>query len=158
LPNRKERRTAEAQRRHREKRDRRLLNEAKEYNYAFADGIDTLYKFKAFSTPFDERVVYEILVDHTLYFARADQLNDDTEMKIRPFMDPERFDIRRKAAEQLAFGYGTHQCVGLPLARLEMRAIFTALAARVSRFEIIGTRRLLNNTLRGLESLAVRVR
>jgi cytochrome P450 len=76
----------------------------------------------------------------------------------RKWEDPERFDIRRKAAEQLAFGYGTHQCVGLPLARLEMRAIFTALAARVSRFEIIGTRRLLNNTLRGLESLAVRVR
>jgi hypothetical protein len=40
----------------------------------------------------------------------------------------------------------------LPLARLEMRAILTALAARVSRFEIVETRRLLNNTLRGLES------
>jgi hypothetical protein len=46
-----------------------------------------LYKFKAFSTPFEEEVVREILVDHTIYFARGDQLNDDTEMKIRHEID-----------------------------------------------------------------------
>jgi predicted ATP-binding protein involved in virulence len=92
MTNRKERRIAEAKRRHDEKKNRRLLNEAKQYSYAFADGIQTLYKFKAFSTSFDEQVVREILIDHTIYFARADQLNDDTEMKIRHAIDGDPHD------------------------------------------------------------------
>jgi len=73
----------------------------------------------------------------------------------RKWQDPERFDIRRKAAEQLAFGHGEHLCVGLPLARLEMRALLTALARRVKRFEIQQIKRGINNTLRGLEQLRV---
>jgi cytochrome P450 len=75
----------------------------------------------------------------------------------RKWEEPERFDVRRKAAEQLAFGHGEHMCVGLPLARLEIRALLTALARRVRRFEILDSRRLLNNTLRGLEQLTVSV-
>jgi cytochrome P450 len=75
----------------------------------------------------------------------------------RKWQDPERFDVRRKAAEQLAFGHGEHLCVGLPLARLEMRALLTSLSRRVKRFEIRQLRRGLNNTLRGLEELQVSV-
>ena len=52
-------------------------------NYAFKEGIHTLYKFKPFSTAFDEEVVRQILVDNEIYFARADQLNDKTELQIR---------------------------------------------------------------------------
>jgi cytochrome P450 len=73
------------------------------------------------------------------------------------WQDPERFDIRRKAAEQLAFGHGEHLCVGLPLARLEIRALLAALARRVQRFEIQHLRRGINNTLRGLAELQVSV-
>ncbi len=73
----------------------------------------------------------------------------------RKWSEPERFDIRRKAAEQLAFGHGEHLCVGLPLARLEMRAILEALARRVKRFEILRVERGLNNTLRGIKHLEV---
>lgn len=76
----------------------------------------------------------------------------------RKWQNPENFDIRRKAAEQLAFGHGEHLCVGLPLARLEMKSIFAALARRVKRFEIRSVERALNNTLRGLKSLEVSVR
>jgi hypothetical protein len=106
IPNRKERRSAAARKRQQEKKDRRLLREAKQYHYAFADGISTLYKFKAFSTPFDEEVIREILVDHTIYFARADQLNDDQEMKIRHEIDGDPHDpkVRKrviKRTEQL---------------------------------------------------------
>lgn len=35
------------------------------------------------------------------------------------FPDPHRFDISRKAAPHVAFGGGTHLCIGSPLARLE---------------------------------------
>jgi cytochrome P450 len=75
----------------------------------------------------------------------------------RKWQDPERFDIQRKAAEQLAFGHGEHLCVGLPLARLELRALLTSLAKRVRRFEILEVKRCINNTLRGLDRLRVAV-
>jgi cytochrome P450 len=73
----------------------------------------------------------------------------------RKWIEPQRFDIRRKAAEQLAFGHGEHLCVGLPLARLEMRAILESLAGRVKRFDILEMERGLNNTLRGIKHLEV---
>jgi cytochrome P450 len=75
----------------------------------------------------------------------------------RKWQNPENFDVRRKAAEQLAFGHGEHLCVGLPLARLEMKSLFAALARRVKRFEIHSMERALNNTLRGLKTLEVSV-
>jgi len=75
----------------------------------------------------------------------------------RKWQDPERFDIGRKAAEQLAFGHGEHLCVGLPLARLEMRLLLGAPARRVKRIELLDMRRGLNNTLRGIEHLQVAV-
>ena len=73
----------------------------------------------------------------------------------RKWDEPDRFDIRRKAAEQLAFGHGVHMCVGMPLARLEIRSLLTSLAKRVKRFELRDVRRGLNNTLRGLEKVDV---
>jgi cytochrome P450 len=75
----------------------------------------------------------------------------------RKWEDPERFDIQRKAAEQLAFGHGEHLCVGLPLARLEIKVVLSALARRVKRFELLGMRRGINNTLRGIEHLQVAI-
>ncbi len=97
MPNRKDRRIAAARQRHQENKNRRMLEEMRPYNYAFVDGITTLYKFKAFSTSFDEDVVRQILVDHTIYFARADQLNDDTEMMIRHEIDGDPNDPKIRA-------------------------------------------------------------
>ena len=75
----------------------------------------------------------------------------------RKWEDPDAFDIRRKAAEQLAFGHGIHTCVGMPLARLEIRCLLEALTKRVKRFELGEVRRACNNTLRGLETVEVTV-
>jgi cytochrome P450 len=74
------------------------------------------------------------------------------------FPDPNRFDIRRdNAGRHMAFGAGPHMCLGMSLARLEMRALFTALACRVQRFHIEEQERLLNNILHGFSKLIVTV-
>ena len=77
----------------------------------------------------------------------------------RKWPDPERFDIRRRPIGHVALGTGIHACVGQLIARLEAEVLFAALARRIRAFEIDGEpRRRLNNTVRGLASLPVRVR
>jgi cytochrome P450 len=44
--------------------------------------------------------------------------------------DPDRLDIERPTAGHLAFGYGTHQCLGQNLVRMELRAALPALFRR----------------------------
>ncbi|MBC6451224.1 cytochrome P450 [Actinokineospora xionganensis] len=46
------------------------------------------------------------------------------------FPDPERFDITRRTAAHVSFGHGGHYCVGAPLARMELRAVFSQLVTR----------------------------
>jgi len=71
---------------------------------------------------------------------------------------PDTFDVSRRAAGHMTFGTGIHGCVGQAMARLETEAILTALASRVASFELIGEpRRRLNNTLRGFDTLPLRV-
>jgi 4-methoxybenzoate monooxygenase (O-demethylating) len=72
--------------------------------------------------------------------------------------DADRLDISRRAAGHVAFGFGIHQCVGQPLARLEAELILTALAQRIERIEPIAPAvPRLNNTLKGWSSAPVRV-
>ncbi|MDH6440333.1 cytochrome P450 [Streptomyces sp. SAI-144] len=43
-------------------------------------------------------------------------------MSVRP--DPERLDVRRDARRHMAFGFGIHQSLGQPLARLELQVVY----------------------------------
>ena len=47
------------------------------------------------------------------------------------FTAPDTFDIRRDPNPHLAFGFGTHFCLGNQLARLELRVMFEQLLARL---------------------------
>jgi cytochrome P450 family 142 subfamily A polypeptide 1 len=53
------------------------------------------------------------------------------------FDDPFRFDIRRDPNPHLAFGQGTHFCVGANLARLELRLLFRALTERWTNLRVV---------------------
>jgi cytochrome P450 len=47
------------------------------------------------------------------------------------FADPDALDIHRDARHHLAFGYGIHQCLGQPLARVELQVVYATLYRRV---------------------------
>jgi cytochrome P450 len=46
------------------------------------------------------------------------------------FDDPDRFEITRPAAAHLTFGHGSRYCLGAPLARIELQAVFSQLIPR----------------------------
>jgi cytochrome P450 len=46
------------------------------------------------------------------------------------FPSPGHFDITRDGPGHLAFGHGAHYCIGAPLARIELQAVFSQLPAR----------------------------
>jgi cytochrome P450/ferredoxin-NADP reductase len=76
----------------------------------------------------------------------------------RRWSEPENFDIRRDASGHVGFGYGIHQCVGQMVARMEAETLLSALLKRVESLELDGAPVFrLNNTLRSLKSLPVRV-
>jgi len=54
------------------------------------------------------------------------------------FADPFRFDIRRTPNPHLAFGHGSHFCLGAALARMEIRLVLDALLDRVDRVDLAG--------------------
>ena len=72
----------------------------------------------------------------------------------RQFGDPDSFVIDRPEKQNLGFGHGPHGCAGQGLARMELTAVFSALARTVERFEIAGDPELaLNNVTRSLRRL-----
>jgi cytochrome P450 len=47
------------------------------------------------------------------------------------FPDADRLDVQRDARGHLAFGFGVHQCLGQPLARLELQIVYATLYRRL---------------------------
>jgi cytochrome P450 len=71
---------------------------------------------------------------------------------------PDSYDVKRRASGHVGYGSGIHMCVGQLVARLEGEAMLSALARRVATIEITGEpKRRFNNTLRGLDSLPIRI-
>lgn len=76
----------------------------------------------------------------------------------RQWDDPDRFDLNRRAHGHVGFGSGTHTCVGQMVARLEGEVLLSSMADRVESIELTGEpERQLNNTLRGLDTLPLRL-
>lgn len=73
------------------------------------------------------------------------------------FARPDELDLARDPNPHLAFGFGTHFCLGAPLARLEGQLTFAALTRRFPKLALVdeSPRYRPNPVLRGLERLEV---
>lgn len=74
------------------------------------------------------------------------------------FEEPERFDIHRDNAKQhLAFGFGSHTCLGAPLARLEMKVLLEELSKRLPHMQLADQELtyLPNTSFRGPRNLLI---
>ena len=101
--------------------------------------------------------------DHELHgrqLSAGDQLvlmyssaNRDPEV----FEAPDRYDVGRANNHHVAFGFGTHFCLGAPLARLEAQLAFEALVRRFPKLALVDDRPVYraNPVLRGLVRLEV---
>ena len=74
----------------------------------------------------------------------------------RRFPDPERFDMHRRNNAHVGWGNGPHTCVGIHLAKLEMRLLLEAMVPRVDRIVAGPPTHLQNNTLQGIAHLPAR--
>jgi cytochrome P450 len=73
------------------------------------------------------------------------------------FADPEAFDLARRPNRHLGFGIGEHFCLGAHLARLELRALFAAIAEELPDVEPAGpVVRLRSNFVGGIKHLPLR--
>ncbi len=73
------------------------------------------------------------------------------------FENPRRFDAARSPNRHLAFGAGAHQCLGLHLARMEMKILFETLLDRIETIELAGEpKRATSTFVGGLKTLPVR--
>lgn len=74
------------------------------------------------------------------------------------FDEPFDFRIDRKPNRHLAFGTGPHQCLGLLLARLEMRIFFSQLMPRIEHIEALREpEHLRASFVHGLKHLPIRI-
>jgi cytochrome P450 len=75
----------------------------------------------------------------------------------RRFPEPDRFDIRRRIAHHLAFGYGIHFCMGAALARLEGSIALDEVLKRFPVWEVDweNAKQARTSTVRGWETLPV---
>ncbi len=73
----------------------------------------------------------------------------------RTFDDPDRFDIHRTIGHHLAFGQGSHFCLGAALARLEANIALEEVLNRFPEWEIdtANSRRAVTSTARGWVSM-----
>jgi hypothetical protein len=56
------------------------------------------------------------------------------------FADPDRLDIHRDARHHVAFGFGVHQCLGQPLARMELQVVYSTLYRRIPTLRLAAPR------------------
>ena len=90
----------------------------------------------------------------TLVIANTGAANRDPAV----YPDPDRLDITRDARRHVAFGFGVHQCLGQPLARMELTESLALLLRELPDLDLTGTPESRGTfVLRGFTSVPVGV-
>jgi cytochrome P450 len=75
------------------------------------------------------------------------------------FDEPDVFKADRDPNKHIAFGHGAHLCLGMHLARLELKILFEELLPQIETLELAGETKLsYANFVNGLKTLPVRVK
>ena len=74
------------------------------------------------------------------------------------FPDPDRCVLDRSPNQHVTFGRGIHRCIGMDLARLEIRVALEELLGRTDWFELAGEPVRTTFIRQGVSSLPIRIR
>jgi cytochrome P450 len=126
------------------------------------NAIEELLRYEA-PSPIQSRWVARDIELHGTVVPRGSRmalLNGSGDRDERHFEHPDVFDVRRTIDRHLAFGYGTHFCIGAALARLEGKVALAETLRRFPTWEIDEGRleRVHTSTVRGYTSVPMRVR
>lgn len=74
------------------------------------------------------------------------------------FDDPDVFNIDRRPNKHIAFGYGPHLCIGMALAKQELRIMAEELLPKIESIELTATSRVVQTTfVGGLKNMPVKI-
>jgi cytochrome P450 len=124
-----------------------------------ANTIEELLRYEA-PSPVQARYVTHDVEFHGATVPRGSVvllLNAAGNRDERKFEDPDRFDIHRRIAHHLSFGYGIHFCLGAALARIEGRVALDEVLSRFPTWEVDWDNAVQarTSTVRGWERLPV---
>lgn len=123
------------------------------------NAIEELLRYEA-PSPVQARYVAKDVEHHGVVVPQGSVvllLNASGNRDERKFEDPDRFDIHRRIAHHLSFGYGIHFCLGAALARLEGRVALDEVLARFPSWDVDwdNATQARTSTVRGWERLPV---
>ena len=144
-------------------RDQALFRRLKEDRAAIADSVDELLRMHAFINL--NRICERDTVFHGVAFRAGDNIvvpSFVTDRDERVFADPDAFNADRSKREKNqhhAFGAGAHKCIGLHVAKMEVRVVLEALFDRISSLELVSESAVTGHggTTMGLDTIPIKV-
>ena len=144
-------------------RDQVLFRRLKEDRSAIADSVDELLRMHAFINL--NRICERDTVFHGVAFRAGDNIvvpSFVTDRDERVFADPDAFNADRSKREKNqhhAFGAGAHKCIGLHVAKMEVRVVLEAIFDRISSLELVSESAVTGHggTTMGLDTIPIQV-
>jgi cytochrome P450 len=144
-------------------RDTALFNSLKADRSKIADSVDEFMRMHAFINL--NRICEQDTEFHGVQFRAGDNIvipSFVTDRDERTFADPDTFNPDRSKKERNqhhAFGAGAHKCIGLHVAKMEVRVVMEAFFERVASLELVSEEAVTGHggTTMGLDTLPIKV-